>query len=390
MEEVPFEDRHVPKVEIDWERSTWWWYPLTRAVHPAMRMFSLILSLFAVLIAQAGLALGRLMFDPKWLPSFVPDEITPYSWNLINRLPKMVTAMAEVEEIALNDIAFVTFELFWMAVTLSLLGGVIARRSAVELGQRTVAPWGESLRIVSSRWTSYLWSTGMHLVAIGAMLAPIVALGFLSRLGSVATAVACVLLMLCFPLVFGIGRFALSAVICFPLSVCGISFEKKADAFEGFSRANAYFFQRPVVAALCVTILILIGIIGEQIVFWTISSGWWLFGRSFITSAGGTSSTSLQYLSYGSWLASSLIGAYWFSYFWTASAATYLILRKSVDHTELDEIDCIVSAVEQSLPEIPATPPATESQESSNSSENAEEESTESGSDSESDENGQR
>ncbi|MCA9165991.1 MAG: hypothetical protein KDA62_23550, partial [Planctomycetales bacterium] len=64
------------------------------------------------------------------------------------------------------------------------------------------------------------------------------------------------------------------------------------------------------------------------------------------------------YLSYGLWLTQALVAAYWFSFFWSASAATYLILRKSVDHTELDEMDSIESPIEQSLPDIPATPPS--------------------------------
>ena len=38
MEETPFEDRRVPKSEVDWERSFWWWIPLTRAIHPAAKL----------------------------------------------------------------------------------------------------------------------------------------------------------------------------------------------------------------------------------------------------------------------------------------------------------------------------------------------------------------
>ena len=53
MEEIPFEDRYVPKTEIDWDRSLWWWYPLTRAVHPAMRVTAIVTSAIASITRTA-------------------------------------------------------------------------------------------------------------------------------------------------------------------------------------------------------------------------------------------------------------------------------------------------------------------------------------------------
>src|SRR5690606_31864204 len=70
MEEVPFEDRHVPRVEIDWERSAWWWYPISRALGPAVRMNALAIGLIALLLSMAGLQLGERLFSPAWHPSW--------------------------------------------------------------------------------------------------------------------------------------------------------------------------------------------------------------------------------------------------------------------------------------------------------------------------------
>lgn len=356
MEEVPFEDRHVPKVEIDWDRSVWWWYPLSRAIHPAMRMLALALSLVALLLIQLGFQVGEWLFAPAWSHDLRLEDqsIRLASLSLMNWFRDIAVDLAAVQSLRLREVGFVTFEMIWITLVVSICGGIIARRGAVELGQRTVAAWGESCWIVLSRWQSYLWSTGMHLVAITAMLIPTLLIGLIGRLGPIGAMISGILLLACFPLVFGIGRFALSAVICFPLSVCGISLEKQADAFEGFSRSNAYLFQRPIAAAICVGLLILAGIVGEQIVYWTLSSGWWLLSRSYSTTANLPAT---DYQAAGTWLVNALIAAYGFSFFWTASAATYLILRKSVDHTELDEMENLVSPIEQSLPEIPKTPP---------------------------------
>ena len=47
-----------------------------------------------------------------------------------------------------------------------------------------------------------------------------------------------------------------------------------------------------------------------------------------------------------------LLAAYGFSFFWTASAATYLILRRDVDHAEFDLIDMGIQQ-HKPLPELP-------------------------------------
>lgn len=364
MEEVPFEDRHVPRVEIDWDRSMWWWYPLTRAVHPAIRMFSLVVALIAMLLAQAGLWLGQWLFAPQWESLSEASAGAPnyanqlWSMQLWSWLQSLGTSALTIRQLTLNEVGFLTFTAIWLAAVFGLFGGLLARRAAVELGQRTVAAWGESLRVVFSRWSSFLWVTGMHFTALLALLLPVMILGLISRLGTVGATIAGILLLLYFPLVFGIGRLVLSGIVCFPLSVCAISLEKKADAFEGFSRSNAYFFQRPVAAIVCVLALVGVGLLGEQIVFWGLSAGWWLTSQSYLVAGGGIEPASVQYLAAGRWLIDSLIAAYWFSFFWSGAAAVYLVLRKSVDSTELDDIDAVTSAVEETLPEIPRTPPA--------------------------------
>lgn len=357
MEEVPFEDRHVPHVQVDWDRSAWWWYPLTRVVHPAMRMTSLVLSVFAVVLIRAGMQLGEWLFSPAWESGIKLDAST-------NILPsatasawfgRLATDLAAVESLRWNEVAFVSFEMLWITLVSAAFGGVLARRAAVELGQRTIGTWSDSIKIVLSRLNSYVWATGMHLVALGLLLFPFLVLGWISRLGSIGMMVSGVLLLLLFPLVFSVGRFAFSAIICFPFSVCAISIEKDADAFEGFSRSNAYLVQRPIAAAICLALLLAAGLVGEQIVYWSLNSGWWLISRSYATTAAAADSS--IYLNAGGWLTGSLVTAYGFSFFWAAVSAVYLILRKSVDHAELDQMSNLESEIEKTLPEIPSTPP---------------------------------
>jgi hypothetical protein len=400
MEEIPFEDRFVPKAEVDWDRSLWWWHPLTRAVHPAMRVTALATSAIAVLVIQLGLAIGNWLFGPRFVEGFE-------SWNVrvfgsVPLAPIEVGQSQLFTALGLREIGYLTFCLLWLTAVLGFFGGILSRRAAVELGQRTIAPWGETLRIVGSRMFSYLWVTGMHLVAIAALLFVPFLLGLIARLGPLAI-VAGVLLIVLFPLVLGVGRLVLSMFVCYPLAVTAISCERNADAFEGFSRSNNYFFQRPVVTVLCAIALLGVGLVGYLIVFWLLLAGWHWVRDAFLSGAGytvleliegpatvvvapvtpdslsgaaGAASSGLsgaavapatgeislqatrvlQWVLVGGWLTRLLIASYWFSYMWSATAAVYLILRRSVDNTDLDEIDFALAGEEVSLPELPAAP----------------------------------
>ena len=367
MEVKPFEDRVVPKMEVDWSRSLWWWYPITRAIHPAMRITALLLSAVGLWVTWQGLRLANWLFNPRFLDEFNNQ----YVRSLTNiRIAPIEAGQSQVfEAIGLREIAYLTFCLLWITVVLGLVGGVLSRRAAVELGQRTIAPWGETVRLVGSRALSYLWVTGMHLVALSGLLLLPYLLGLLSRLGPVAH-VAGFLLLLLFPLVFAIGRMVLSMLVCFPLAVTAISCERNADAFEGFSRSNNYFFQRPIVVALCVIALGAIGWVGYMIVFWWLLAGWHWMRDAFLTGAGVTvgemfgsaSGANLQggrlirWVMIGASLTWWLIGAYWFSYFWSATASVYLICRRSIDNVDLDVIDSPAARNAEPLPQLPTQP----------------------------------
>jgi hypothetical protein len=302
--------------------------------------------------------LGKWLFDPALAEVGSPlnPPVSLFSSQLFVWIVWLSDTVLALNSLGLREISFLTFEFVWLAVTLSMFGGLIARRSIVELGQRTVAPWGESLKLVLQRWQSFLWAATMHLVGIGLLLLPPLLFGMLSRLGSVGAIVGGSLLLLCYPIVFGVGRFVLSLTLCFPLSVCAIATEKKADAFEGFSRSNAYFFQRPVVAIICSLLLLAAGYVGEQLVYWTLTAGWGLVRFAYLWSGGATESSAGSFVSAGNWFTQALIAAFWFSYLWSASGALYLILRRCVDHTELDQMDSCESSLEQNLPEIPPAP----------------------------------
>lgn len=373
MEEKSFEDQYTPRVEIDWDRSFWWWYPITRAIHPAMRLTALATSAVALLVLQFGMAVGQWTFAPRFASGF--DD---WSLRSLTRVPLAPIETGQSQlfvALGFREIAYLTFCLIWLTALFGFFGGMLSRRAAVELGQRTIAPWWETLKIVGSRMVSYLWVTGMQLVAIAALLFVPWLLGMIARLGPMAYLAGLILLLL-FPIAILVGRLVVSMFICYPLAVTAISCEKNADAFEGFSRSNNYFFQRPVVTTLCAVALIGIGFVGYEIVYWILLAGWHWMRDAFLSGAGysvsdfiakpaegsGSPTDMVQasrltgWLVAGGWLTRLLIHAYVFSFFWSACAAIYLILRRSVDNTDMDEIDTLITGAAVDLPEIPLPP----------------------------------
>ncbi len=381
MEDKPFEDRVVPKVEIDWGRSLWWWYPLTRAIHPAMRITALLTSALAIGVMALGLRAAAWLFNPRFTEAFQDQYMWLFDPRFAQQLqerfvgPVLNVRLAPIqanqnlffETLGLREIAYLTFCLLWLTVVFGFFGGILTRRAAVELGQRTIAPWGETIRLVGSRMLAYLWVTGMHMVALaGLLLLPFLA-GLIAQLGP---AVGGVLLLLLIPLVFAVGRLVLSMFICYPLAVGAISCERNADAFEGFSRSNNYFFQRPVLFTLCVIALAAIGYVGYAIVYWSLYYGWHWIRDAFLAGAGLSANDLfapasaentyairlVRWIVRGSWVTNLFIASYWFSYVWSANASTYLICRRSVDNVDLDVIDSPAARAAEPLPQLPPKP----------------------------------
>lgn len=358
MEEVPFEDRVVPRVEINWDRSLWWWYPLTRAIHPAIRWTSLLAGFVGMWLLHQGLKLAEGIFAPAY-ETRLKMGWSGVEWLSVPRLE----LIGDLPVISLNNMAYFSFAVLWIALVSGTFGGVLARRSAIELGQRNMASWIQAVKISLSRLVSSLWAAGMYLVALLALLVPILLLGWLARLGAVGAAIAGVLLItVCLPIVFAVGRTVLSFLICFPLCICAINVEKKADAFEGFSRSNAYLFQRPVVSVLVIAGFIILGEVGAFLVYWTVHLGWGMVSNTFLVAASHNSGA-VQWNEAGVWLSQQLISAFRFSYFWSATAGLYLILRRAVDDTEMDEMEMLDSELVKQIPPIPSSSqPASASQ----------------------------
>ena len=187
------------------------------------------------------------------------------------------------------------------------------------------------------------------LIALGPLF-----VGWISDIPSIGVWLAGLLLVPVLLGSIGIGWCAAITIFGFPLSVCSIVTEKQADAYDGISRSAAYTFQRPLTLGLCVLAAQFLGMIGGAMLSLVLTSGALVVQASFdVGSFTRLSQVESVWSPILTNIVPLLITAYGFSFFWTASAATYLILRLDVDHAEFDLIDMDVQTAPKTLPELP-------------------------------------
>lgn len=222
----------------------------------------------------------------------------------------------------------------------SFIGGCLARRTVVECGSNTNAPWTETFRLVAQRWLSIAWSVTMPSCMLVMMCFIPISLGWVSNIPWIGGPIAGVLMIPVMFMALAMGWVAAITLLGFPLAVTAIVTERKADAFDGISRSAAYAFQRPVLLLLCILAAEALSVLGGDVLAVIIGVGEGLVTQSF---AIGSTRTITDLGSGFSWILGgiipALLSAFSFSFFWSASSVIYLLLRYDVDHTEFDVLD---------------------------------------------------
>lgn len=364
----------VPVVKVDWYRSLTGWYPLARSLPLAWRSTWLIPALIGVLLTNQTWELGGQLFSEpvSYWGSIGPQDfdvrntfntgylgvwrqwLTPFS-NVVgtgayNGTPWTWTKAATISFGSICSL------LIWSAI-----GGWIARRSVVELGTRSTEEWGATWKVVRTRWISFTLALLSPLFIILTLLSGIWIIGTIAKLGTIGAATSAILMIPALLLLFPITRVAMNWAFGLPLLFSAVATEKKADGFEGFSRGFAYISQAPVPMLLAVAIAHVISLVGETALYYSVATTWSFIAGTYVWGAGATNADSIGLMTsekmplwmiVGNNAAFYLSRAFCFSFFFTASTAIYLILRNTVDNTDIDQVDLLETVPPQELPEV--------------------------------------
>jgi hypothetical protein len=300
-----------------------------------------------------------------------------------------------------NQVYFL-LTLLWTLATWAFFGGAITRMAAVQLTRKEKISLGEAISFTKSRFTSFFTAPVIPLIGIILFLILLILFGFLHLIPLVGDIID----GLGWPLVLLAGlvmAVILVGLVGWPMMYATISTEG-SDSFDALSRSYSYVLTNPwhyiwyciVALAYGAVVVFFVGFMGSLMVYlgkWGVSQtpfisanfvnrepeylfqfaptsfGWrelMLQGSSTIDIHGNYADPEQWHWwnKLGAWMVAIwlyllflMIVGFGYSYFWTASTIIYLLMRRKVDDTEMDEV-----YVEEDEPEeaysMPITAPA--------------------------------
>jgi hypothetical protein len=271
----------------------------------------------------------------------------------------------------------------WTLATWALFGGAITRIAAVEVARNEKIGLTESLRYTLSRWRSYLFASFAPLVGIAVFVVLLMIFGLFNLIPIFADFWDGLL----WGIVLGLGlvmAIVLIGLVGWPMIHATLGAEG-SDSFDALSRCYSYVLQKPwsylwyVIVALVygAIVVFFVGFMGSLMVYlgkWGVaqtpftqvahrdpsylfvyaptSFGWrdlLLQGSEVSTEPGGPAAYIATHFRPWNYIGAGLVAAwlyivflmivgFGYSYFWSASTIIYLLMRRKVDDTELDEV----------------------------------------------------
>lgn len=268
--------------------------------------------------------------------------------------------------LGITGLAFLLLAAAWAAAVWAFFGGVITRRAVRQLGREENIGLRSAIRYALSKWRSYVAAPLLPLLGVALCAVPIWLTGLLMNidLGVVVAGLMWPVL-----LVFGVlmALLLMALVFGWPLMWPTISAEG-TDSFDALSRSWSYVYHRPLHYLFYAAVAVVLGAFGWRLV--TVFSQWvaylplwtasWATGNERIEQLFGLTGEAPGTL--GLWGANLIrfwIGCvgllalgFVYSFFWSASSAIYLLLRRDDDGTDLDDVHVEPADQEFGLPPL--------------------------------------
>ncbi len=253
----------------------------------------------------------------------------------------------------LGQMAGTLARLAWFVAVWSIFGSAIARHVALRLASEEPAGLPGSLWFGSRHWPSAFGAAALVLAGIFVLSLPAALFGLVMR-----TDVGLGLAGILWPLVLlgGIvlAILAIGLVAGWPLMVSSVGVER-GDAFQAISTAFSYLYQRPlhfafyalvalVVALPALAAAHLLAVATTNLALWATSLGMGHARTAEVlagletAAAGSEVPFGIGALHFWSRGLEALLGSFGWGYFWAIATSAYLLLRRDVDGTELDEV----------------------------------------------------
>ena len=277
--------------------------------------------------------------------------------------------------IGLDEFFYYFFGSLWTIAVWSFAGLGICRACLLRLTRGENAGLDDVFEFALDNWTKAFGAVIAPMLAVGVLCIPTFILGLFMGVD-----VGVFLVGLLWFVVVGIsilmGILLLGLCFGWPLMIASVACESQ-NSFDSLTRSFAYVLQRPFHYLCYALIAILFGGVAWVVVssvaegvvaltYWSVSWGANLFGGNRIDDLiigvtkdvnGNLTESSALYggraaINFWNALVKSLAAAFLHGLFWCLASSIYLLLRKDVDQTEMDEIYLVDEKRTYTLPPL--------------------------------------
>ncbi len=271
-------------------------------------------------------------------------------------------AIFSLQPLVWRDRCFLILSALLTVAIWAYCGGAISRMAAVQLAADEKLGFIAATRWARKKWLSYFVAPLFPLMGVALAAIPLWVMGVLQK-SNVGVLITGPFWFIALGFGFVMALLMMGLAYGWPLMWATISVEG-TDSFDALSRTYAYVLQRPLRYAWYIFVSGLVGLLGMLVVFSFASAVLWLTSWGVSLGSGGPRATSIAKATSASpdqpdidpdldgsgsrmglaciafWraLVKSLALGYEYSYFWTASTSIYLLMRRDVDATEIDEV----------------------------------------------------
>ena len=256
----------------------------------------------------------------------------------------------------------------WALTVWGLVGGAIARVTAVQVAAGQGVGVATAARFALRRWLALIGAPLTPFLAVGVVAAGTAAFGLLYRLpGGIGATVAGFLGFV--PLLAGVllALILLGLALGWPLMVATVAAEGE-DVADALSRSYSYVNQRTIRYLANLLTAGLLGVLGLVAVLFfarvVLDLGGWGVGlgapAGWDPRTGGATlpGSKVQFRDFWVGAVSWVAHAYLYSYFWSTITVIYLVLRQDVDGTDPHDVFLLEQAADTFAGPMPASPAA--------------------------------
>ena len=271
---------------------------------------------------------------------------------------------------AKTSYAICIIDFVWLLIVWGFFGAMITRIAVIRIGRGEKIGLKEAMADVRKKYISYVMSPVFVLVSCFVLSLPVVLISLLLNF-DIGVLLASVLWIVAIVASVGVAVLLTGFFFGWPLMWPTISAEEDGDVYEATSRTFAYTFQAPIQYLFYVSISLAIWVpsvmlvqnftsLAEQVVFsgMNVAADEGQLIQDYLTgkvSLDGQSQIFIMganIISGLHWFAHLMADAFCVGFFFASFSGIYLLLRRFVDHTPLDEVFVIDDRTKYGLEDL--------------------------------------